>query len=81
MCQKMQITKQFFIVLTHPFPLQKALVVGVVKQTPQTQAVFEGTRNSLFLTPSQVQSLGFTPPKAKETYMVPFQIPRDWFLH
>jgi hypothetical protein len=81
MCQKMQITKQFFIVLTHPYPLQKALVLGVVKNTCQTQTVFEASRNSLFLTPSQVKSLGFTPPPSKETYMVPIQIPRDWFLH
>ncbi len=77
----MQTTKHFFVVLTHPFPLQKALVLGVVKATPQAQALFEGSRNSVFLTPPQLQSLGLPQPQFKETYMVPIAIPRDWFIH
>lgn len=80
MCQKNHI-KRFFVLLHHPFPLQKALVVGVVKHTPQSQEIFEATRNPKYLTPQQMKCLGMKPPSTPETYMVPIQIPQDWFIH
>jgi len=81
MCQKTNILKHFFVVLHHPFPLQKALVVSVIKESPQSKALFEATRNTTYLTAQQIQSLGIQPPQTPETYLVPIQIPRDWFIH
>lgn len=81
MCNKSHMTKRFFVLLNHPFPLQKALVLGVVKDTPQSQHIFEATRNPIYLTPHQIKCLGIKPSSTPETYMVPIQIPRDWFLH
>lgn len=81
MCNKSHMTKRFFVLLHHPFPLQKALVLGVVKNTEQSQAIFEATRNPTYLTAQQIKCLGVKPPSTPETYMVPIQIPRDWFLH
>jgi hypothetical protein len=80
MCQK-NILKSFFVLLNHPPPLQKPLVLRVLRSTPQTLSLFEKSRNTLFLSPSDVKSLGIQPPSELKAYLVPIQIPRDWFLH
>jgi hypothetical protein len=81
MCEKSKLLKHFFVVLNHPYPLQKALAMGVVKHTPDTRLLFEKQRNQLYLTKTDIQSLGLNPPKESNVYLVPIQIPRDWFLH
>ncbi len=81
MCQKINVTKRFFVLLNHPFPLQKAIPLGVVKNTATSQCLYELSRNSLFLSENQIKELGFEPPKALQAYLVPIEIPRDWFLH
>lgn len=80
MCQT-NIMKHFFVILYHPPPLQRALVMGVVKKTPQTQQIFEETRNTLFLRKDDIQTLGLKLPVHRHSYLVPIQIPRDWFIH
>lgn len=81
MCQKPNTLKHFFVLLNHPKPLQKSLVLGVMKQTPLSKELFEQSRNQIFLQPNQIQSLGFKPPKECQAYLVPIQIPKDWLLH
>ena len=81
MCQKTNLTKRFFVVLHQPYPLQKALFLGVVKENPISKELFENSRNSLFLSSKDIQSLGVKPPVIPGTYLVPIEIPRDWFLH
>ena len=81
MCQKTNTIKRFFVVLNHPFPLQRSIPLGVVKQNPYVQQLYEITRTSLFLTEPQLKELGFQAPKASQAYLVPIEIPRDWFLH
>ena len=82
MCQKTNLTKRFFVLLHQPFPLQKVLVLGVAKHTPHSEALFDQSRNTFFLTPSEIQLLGIKPHCTyREAYMVPIEIPRDWFLH
>jgi hypothetical protein len=73
--------KHFFVILYHPPSLQKALVAGVLKKTPQTQAIFDETRNTVFLRKDDIQSLGLKLPAHRHSYLVPIQIPRDWFIH
>jgi hypothetical protein len=81
MCQKLNTMKRFFVVLNHPAPLQRPLVLGVVKQTHHTVQLYETSRNELFLTPKTVESLGIQPPKALKAYLVPIEIPKEWFIH
>jgi hypothetical protein len=73
--------KHFFVVLYHPPSLQKALVAGVLKKTPQTQAIFEESRNTYFLQKEHLLTLGLKIPAQKDSYLVPIQISRDWFIH
>ena len=81
MCQKTNIKKLFFVLLNQPFPLQRAVPLGVVKSTVKTQYLYDVSRNTSFLTEKQIKDLGFVPPKALQCYLVPIEIPRDWFLH
>lgn len=81
MCQKTNTLKHFFVLLNHPFPLQRPLVVGVVRNTPETREIYERTKTSLFLSPKQIQELGLKIPSQPPSYLVPIQIPRDWFIH
>lgn len=81
MCNKSHMTKRFFVLLHQPYPLQKALFLGVVKENPISKDVFENTRNSLFLSSKEIHSLGYQPPVMPGTYLVPIEIPREWFLH
>jgi len=81
MCQKLNLTKRFFVLLNHPAPLQKAIPIGLVKNTPTAQSLYELSRNSLFLSDKQVKELGVNPPKALQAYLIPIDIPRDWFIH
>lgn len=81
MCQKANTMKHFFVVLNHPPPLTKPLVLGVVKKTFFTESIYDLTRNTTFLTTSQVKDLGFTAPIQNKAYLVPIEIPRDWFIH
>jgi hypothetical protein len=81
MCQKTNTTKRFFVILNHPSPLRRPLVLGVVKPNPFTTSLYETTRNTLFLTDKDVKDLGYQPPTVHQAYMLPIEIPRDWFLH
>ena len=81
MCNKSKITKHFFVLVNHPFPLQKPYVMGVVKPTILTTQLFERTRNSVFLDKKEVESLGYKAPSSLSAYLLPIEIPKDWFLH
>jgi hypothetical protein len=80
MCQK-NLLKSFFVLLNHPAPLQKPLVLRVLKSTPQTMDLFEKNRNFTFLSAADVKTLGVEPPSQLKAYLLPIQIPREWFLH
>ncbi len=81
MCQKTNITKRFFLLLNHPPPLQKPLVMKVLKETPFTTTVYDQTRNTIFLSNKHLLELEIQPPKVHQAYMLPIDIPRDWFIH
>lgn len=81
MCQKQNTIKHFFVLLNQPITLQRAFPVGVVKKTAFTQSLYELSRNTTYLTENQIKDLGFQSPKALQAYLVPIEIPRDWFLH
>jgi hypothetical protein len=80
MCNKQNLLKHFFVVVNHPAPLQRPLVLGVIKQTPYTKGLFEKCRNGT-LTKKEVEDLGIKAPPAVYPYLLDIQIPRDWFLH
>lgn len=81
MCNKINTLKHFFVVLNHPAPLQKPLLMGVLKQSPIASSIYEVSRNTTFLTEKQIQELGFQAPKIHQVYLLPIEIPRDWFIH
>jgi hypothetical protein len=81
MCQKTNTIKRFFVLLNHPPPLQKPLVLGVLKHTFDTETIFEQARNTTFLTESQIRKLGYQVPLENKAYLLPIDIPRDWFIH
>lgn len=81
MCNKSNVTKRFFVLLNHPNALRKAIPMTVLKDAPHLQSLYESCRNTVFLTPSQVESLGIKPPNESNMYLVPIVIPREWFLH
>jgi hypothetical protein len=81
MCKKANTMKQFFVLLNHPPPLQKPIVLGVLNKTMFTDAMFDATRNTTYLTANQVKDLGFKVPFENKSYLVPIEIPRDWFIH
>lgn len=73
--------KRFFVLLNHPNPLHKPYVLRVLQSTPVAERLFETSRNTIFLTKQEVESLGVTPPSSLEAYLLQLQIPRDWFIH
>ena len=81
MCQKSNIFKHFFVVVNHPVPLAKPYVLGVIKRNPFAENLFEESRNKFFFGEKEVTLLGINPPKLTQAYLLPIQIPRDWFLH
>jgi hypothetical protein len=81
MCQKTKTFKHFFVLLNHPLPLQKPLVMGVLKQSPLVTSIYETSRNSVFLSDAQIKELGYTIPTVHQSYLLPIQIPRDWFIY
>lgn len=81
MCQKANTIKRFFLVVNHPPPMQRAYVLGLVKRTPQSEELFELSRNKSFLNRKEVERVGITPPIQTHAYLLPVDIPRDWFLH
>ena len=80
MCIKAN-TKRFFVLLHHPPPLQKSLPLGVYKQTSLTKEMFESTRNQVFLNKTQLKELGIENHHFRNAYLVPIEIPQDWFIH
>lgn len=81
MCEKSKLVKRFFVVLNHPAALQKAIPMGVLRNSLSLQVIYERSRNTYFLSASEIQELGFQPPKESNVYLVPVDIPRDWLLH
>ena len=81
MCQKTNVMKHFFVLLNHPAPLQKPLVLGVFRHTQHTNTLYENCRNSTFLNEKQIETLGVQSNKFQKAYLLPIQIPRDWFIH
>lgn len=83
MCQKIYNTKQFFLLLnysTHTHTLQPS-VVGVLKDTHRVREILYKTKNDVFLVKRDMEALGYTHSMGMRPYIVPFEIPRDWFLH
>jgi hypothetical protein len=81
MCQKSNLTKRFFLLVNHSYPLQQPSVVSVFKETPQVKQVFATTKFSPFLLKSDLVFLGKSPSPTGKDFLVPVEIPRDWFLH
>jgi hypothetical protein len=81
MCQKLNSTKRFFVLLNHPAPLQKPLLLRVLRNTPEAIQAYEQTRNTFFLSKPQISTLGVEPPPECKAYLLPVDIPRDWLLH
>ena len=73
--------KRFFVLLNHPPPLQKPLVMGILKDTHFVQQYYETSRNTTFLTKAQIKDLGYQSPPEHKAYLVPIDIPRDWFIY
>ena len=80
MCQKNSL-KRFFILLSHPSPYQHPKVLSVFKDTPNVKQMFETTRYTSFLSKRDVLLLGKQPHGTGKEYLVPVEIPRDWFIH
>ena len=80
MCNKQNLLKHFFVVVNHPPPLTRPLVLGVIKQTHHTNYLYEKCRNGS-LSKQEIEDLGLKGPSLVHSYMLPIDIPRDWFLH
>lgn len=81
MCQKIYKTKQFFLLLNHSAHTLQPTVVGVLKDTHKVREIVYKTKNDVFLLKRDVEALGYTHSAGMRPYIVPFEIPRDWFLH
>lgn len=81
MCQKTNITKRFFVLVNQGHTFQSPQVLAVLKETPQVRHVFDTTKYSSYLMKRDVLLLGKTPPPMGKDYLLPIEIPRDWFLH
>jgi hypothetical protein len=80
MCQKNTL-KRFFLLLSHPSPHQQPKVLSVLKDTPTTKNIFETARYSSCLSKRDVQALGKKAEATGKEYLIPIEIPRDWFIH
>jgi hypothetical protein len=81
MCQKIYNTKQFFLLLNHSVHTLQPSVVGVLKDTNRVREIAYKTKNDVFLLKRDVEALGYTHSVGMRPYIIPFEIPRDWFLH
>jgi hypothetical protein len=81
MCQKSNVTKRFFLLVNHSHPVQQPHIISVFKETPQVKRVFDTTKFSPFLLKSDVVLLGKSPSPTGKDFLIPVEIPRDWFFH
>jgi hypothetical protein len=83
MCQKTNLTKTFFVLLSHPLHTPKPLVLTVLQKKPHVEQIFQeaSANGQTFLWPSQLKSLLANQPQGTRASLLPIQIPRDWFLH
>jgi hypothetical protein len=81
MCQKPNITKRFFLLIHHAHPTQQPQVLSVLKEGPFINQIHNQTQFSSCLRKQDVLSLGKTPVSTGKDYLIPVDIPRDWFLH
>jgi hypothetical protein len=80
MCNKQNLLKHFFVVVNHPPPLTRPLVLGVIRQTQHTKNLYEKCRNGT-LSKQEIEDLGLKAPPIVNPYLLSIQIPRDWFIY
>jgi len=80
MCNKTNLTKRFFVLFHHPMTAHKPIQLGLLKDTPLTQTLYKSNDLS-FLLKQDVEQFGYKFPLKSRCYMVPIEVPRDWFLH
>lgn len=83
MCQKINTMKRFFLLMSHPPHNQIPHVVDVFPQRYFVQEVVAETvkNNQSFLTKDQIVRLGVLPSPNPRAFIIPIDIPRDWFIH
>lgn len=81
MCQKTNITKRFFLLVHHAHPHQQPSIVSVMKETPFVKQIYNETKFSPWLQKRDLYTLGQSPSTQGKEYLIPVDIPRDWFLH
>ena len=80
MCNKTNLTKRFFVLFHHPINAHKPIQLGLLKETPSTTMLYK-PNDLTFLLKQDVEQFGYKFPKGSRCYMVPIEVPRDWFLH
>lgn len=83
MCQKSNITKTFFVLLSHPLQSSRPTVITVLQKKPHVQEIMNqmNANGQTFLWPAQLQLLSKDHPRGTRASLLPIEIPRDWFLH
>lgn len=83
MCQKLNTTKRFFVLLNHPVAMKQPYVMTVLRDRPDVQTIMKQYEKNqqTFLVRTQTDALGIKSYPDMRTFLLPIDIPRDWFLH
>ncbi len=81
MCNKSNVTKRFFLVVHQPTPYLKPTILHVFPNQLPIAHLYKESNNQYFLTKEQAARMKLSSAVGTHSYIMPIDIPRDWFLH
>jgi len=57
------------------------IVLGVKKNTPYIQSIYEANQNTTFISKKDIENLGFSSSSDPKVKIIPMDVPRTFFLN
>jgi len=80
MCVKNNIMVRFFAIVNMS-KNTAPIVLGVKKNTPYIQSIYEANQNTTFISKKDIENLGFSSSSDPKVKIIPMDVPRTFFLN
>jgi hypothetical protein len=80
MCVKNNIMVRFFAIVNMS-KNTAPIVLGIKKNTPYIQSIYEANQNTTFISKKDIENLGFSSSSDPKVKIIPMDVPRTFFFN
>jgi hypothetical protein len=80
MCVKNNVMVRFFAIVNMSNTIAP-IVLGIKKNTPYIESIYEANKNSAFIKKKDIENLGFSSSSDPKVKIIPMDVPKSFFLN